>query len=519
MRVNARSARVQLIVIAAASAAFVAGLTQIMLGGMPGRLLGPDLVETLTPCAPMTADARAQHEDRRDGILPNLYSSYVAARKVELIDNTGLVLTAIRHLRTPGVTDAAFQQSVESLINDLNFGKEDGYFFLYDIPSLTPIAHPRLPGLVGKSLADNAIIQKLVRCASDGGGFQLYPWNRPSTGRDERKLGYVVPIQFEGWNPVWMLGTGLYVEDVENAREQMHVGIAHAFLSLRLFAFGVVFVVVLAVLVAHARRRQVDHEKTLRERILAAQEELRKALADELHDGSLQVLLGLKLMLENSYRLLTAAANTQPAPLHIGPRVQALEDLRHGLDRLHEVTIDIDRITKRLMPIKLIDLGLLDAIESDVREFSSATGIATTLQTSGNCDALPDRVQLAIYRVTQEAQRNVYKHAQATRVEISLVRSANDLTLTVTDDGRGFDPELARQGAGLGLRSMQSRVQSVAGALEVSSLPGRTRVSVRLPVEPMAVRRWLWRARMAASRINRLQRDDGTISNYGSDGR
>ncbi len=472
-------ARWRSLVLAALPAAAAAAMTHVFMRGVPERLLGPDISSTLTPCSEMDAEARARTETAKASAADTLYASYVAARKVELINYMDLALTSLRHLRDAGGGDAEIQRQLKGILNGLNFGKEDGYFYVYDLQTLTALVHPRVPGLVGKSLADVQIIQELGDCARRGGGFHLYAWNRPSTGRDEPKLGYVVPLRLDGWSYPWMLGTGLYVDDLQRARDEMRAGLDHALLGVRLFAFAVVFVVVLGSLAVQASRREVAREKEVRERILQAQAALRKDVAADLHDGAIQALVGIKLMLEASFRFWSQ--HRAPAPPDERER-EAVANLQSSLDRLSAAATDLDRIARRLVPVRLEELGLLRALEADAREFSLDTGIAALLRVSGDCAHLPERIELALYRVAQEALRNVHRHAQATSIELMLTRGAERVDLSVTDDGRGFDAAAAHAARGLGLRNMQSRAEAAGGCLEIRSAHGATVVNVSIPL-------------------------------------
>jgi two-component system, NarL family, sensor kinase len=470
------------LLLATLPAASALGLTHVFMSGVTERVLGPDISATLTPCGEMSAEARARTEASKAETGNTMYASYVAARKIELINYTDLALTSLRHLRDAGGDDADIQQRMKGILNGLNFGREDGYFYVYDLDTLTALVHPRLPGLVGKSLADVQAIRDLVDCARRGGGFHVYDWNRPSTARDELKLGYVVPLRLDGWSYPWMLGTGLYVDDLQRARREMHAGLERALLGVRLFAFAVVFAVVWATLSIQASRREVAREKQVRERILEAQEALRKDLAEDLHDGSIQVLVGIKLILEASCRYWTKRHEPlDAAPVRERDR-EALANLQMSLERLGTATTDLDRIAKRLVPVKLEELGLLRALESDVREFSADTGIAATLRISGDCAHLPPRLNLVVYRVGQEALRNIHRHANAKAIEVALARGAEHVELRVTDDGQGFDEADTKATRGLGLRNMRSRVESVGGRLSIHSGPGTTQVSAIIPL-------------------------------------
>lgn len=207
-------------------------------------------------------------------------------------------------------------------------------------------------------------------------------------------------------------------------------------------------------------RREVLH------RSIRAQEEERRRIARELHDETAQALTGLSLGLG---RIETAtditAARTEASRLG-REVVEAVRELR--------------RMAMRLRPSTLDDLGLIAALEQladgdpgEVRATFSHPGFDRRLDPS---------LETTIYRIAQEALTNVAKHAEAIETEIKVVEEAGEVILTVSDDGRGFNPEAA-PGRGLGLGGMRERAALVAGGLTIESRPGQgTTVRLRAPV-------------------------------------
>ena len=165
---------------------------------------------------------------------------------------------------------------------------------------------------------------------------------------------------------------------------------------------------------------------------------------------------------------------------------ETLRGIREGLVRLSE---DIHALSYRLHPALLEDLGLAEALKAECERFSRQESVpaeVTLLDLPGNLSA---DVALCLFRVTQEALRNVARHAKASRVEISLrvfsLRALNDnLQLVVHDDGIGFDPTLPRARPSLGLESMRERVFLVDGQLHIESSPGQgTTILVTVPLK------------------------------------
>ncbi len=220
------------------------------------------------------------------------------------------------------------------------------------------------------------------------------------------------------------------------------------------------------------------HEKA---RELAVAEE-RSRLARELHDSISQSLFSLVLNAE----ALAELTRRDPA------RAQALA---HRVKEIsQEALVEMRSLIFELRPAALEEKGLVTAIRNHVELFRRRQGIDVEFEASGG-EVLAKDVQLALYRVAQEALSNVAKHARATRVRVSLQVDEVAARLVVADDGVGFDPAfalnpgLADRQAHLGLTSMRERAELVGGRLQLDSGPGRgTRVVVTVPVADTASR-------------------------------
>ncbi|HYM50036.1 MAG TPA: sensor histidine kinase [Candidatus Limnocylindrales bacterium] len=190
---------------------------------------------------------------------------------------------------------------------------------------------------------------------------------------------------------------------------------------------------------------------------LRAQEEERGRLARDLHDETIQDLLVVRAALEDQVRSHDG---------HYDPAVT--ETL--------EKTIDgIRRVCRALRPSLLDDLGLVPAVEWLLSDLAGRSRIHAGLQVDGECVRLDAESELAIFRITQEALRNVEKHAQAHEVKVSVAYRSNEVRLEVFDDGRGFEPTQRPEGS-LGLTGMRERARLIGADLHVSSRPGSTRV-------------------------------------------
>ena len=204
-------------------------------------------------------------------------------------------------------------------------------------------------------------------------------------------------------------------------------------------------------------------------RLVEVQETERRALARELHDEVGQALSALLLAIGNA--AATISANDHPET-----RSQLLDTRR-----LAEKTVAVVRdMCLLLRPSMLDDLGLVPALEWQAREVSRTENIRVSVQAESALEGLSDDHKTCVYRVTQEALRNVTRHAKAKQVQIVLTESGNALHLTVKDDGIGFLPEREK---GIGLLGMEERVKRLDGTFQVlSTRGGGTTIDVDLPL-------------------------------------
>jgi two-component system sensor histidine kinase UhpB len=203
---------------------------------------------------------------------------------------------------------------------------------------------------------------------------------------------------------------------------------------------------------------------------LAAQEDERRRIAQELHDEVGQsltvVLLGLRRARDRAEELDPALAELLAS---------AQETTRDGLE-------EVRRIAQRLRPGMLEDLGLLASLSSLASHASQTAGIEVTRAFAPGLPPLDPATELVVYRVAQEALTNVVRHAQASRAELGLSRQGGSLVLRVVDDGRGMNP---RQAEGAGIQGMRERAQLVGGTLEIRDREGGG-AEVRLVVKAAA---------------------------------
>lgn len=224
------------------------------------------------------------------------------------------------------------------------------------------------------------------------------------------------------------------------------------------------------------RRKQARQEEFARQ-LIEIQETERKRLAGELHDDLGQDLLVIKSRLDTNR--LDAEAGGQRGLIRelagsVGSLIRKVREISHTL-----------------RPLQLERLGLSSCMRSKVAEVSEATGIPIETDIEDLQDRLSPTIEIGLYRILQEALNNVVKHSDASEVRVALKRHADQVILSVQDDGRGFlvkEPEETGEAMGHGLAGMAERCRLMGGRWQVRSAPGQgTLIRIEIPVREMAV--------------------------------
>ncbi|MCX6252444.1 MAG: histidine kinase [Bacteroidetes bacterium] len=214
---------------------------------------------------------------------------------------------------------------------------------------------------------------------------------------------------------------------------------------------------------------ELQKERIARLRSLFDGEEMeRQRLSRELHDGIGQLLIALKLRLES----LVYSDNPK-----IKENIQEVKEM-------FDLTIDeIRRISNNLMPAVLEAFGTRIAIRNLCNETNEHTGIIFDFVSDGNLEDMHTNIKIYIFRIAQEAINNIVKHSAASEVKINLSRVKDSVTLTINDNGKGFDVEKAATGKGNGLHNIRERVGLLHGRIEIRSANGKgTQITVHVPV-------------------------------------
>lgn len=269
-------------------------------------------------------------------------------------------------------------------------------------------------------------------------GFARSPEMRPmGAGRDlfgRRKNGSEVPIEI-GLNPVSTSQGQAFLASIIDITE---------------------------------RKEMEQQQREFKGLLINAHEEERSRLARELHDDITQRLVRLAIDM--------GAAGLTPTGLKTdGNRPTVREELVR-------LTDDVHALSYQLHPSILDYLGLVEALRTEADRFSRREAIAVDLQLDYIPSSLPPVTALGLYRITQEALFNIARHAKATQVQIALKRSTTGLSLSVRDNGIGFDAARRQLRPSLGLTGMRERANLVGGSIEIESQPGAgTIVRVQLP--------------------------------------
>jgi signal transduction histidine kinase len=211
--------------------------------------------------------------------------------------------------------------------------------------------------------------------------------------------------------------------------------------------------------------RLVEDLRASRQRLVAAQDEVRRRLERNIHDGAQQQLVALAV----KARLARRFTASDPA--------KASEMLQQIESETQTALEDLRDLARGIYPPLLADQGLVAAIEAQTRK--GGQGVEVDANGVGR---FPADVEATVYFCALEALQNVAKYAEAGRTVIHLSRTNGDLSFEVVDDGRGFDP--AGVVAGSGLQGMADRLAAVGGSLEIRSAPGRgTTVAGHVPVD------------------------------------
>lgn len=216
------------------------------------------------------------------------------------------------------------------------------------------------------------------------------------------------------------------------------------------------------------KRAEEEHQKLLEQRIrslaiIEAQENERRRISRELHDGLGQLLSAAKLNI-GMIEFMQGQSKEKASEI-----IKQIESI------ISKAIVEARRIAHDLRPTTLDDFGLLPALRILCQEFSKLTGIKVKFQVSQVLERIDSKVEIAIYRIIQESFNNISKYAEATEVSLDLYRQDNIVYVRVKDNGKGFDLDHVAKnrklGSGFGLLNMRERAELVGGKVEIVTKP------------------------------------------------
>ena len=211
------------------------------------------------------------------------------------------------------------------------------------------------------------------------------------------------------------------------------------------------------------------------ERVIKAQEEERRRVARDIHDGPAQMMANAVLQVEIVERLLSQDPSAASSELKDLKRI-----INDSLKELRRIIFD-------LRPMILDDLGLAPALRRYVDDFASKHSLPVEMKILGVETRIDPIVEVALFRIVQEALHNARKHALASRVVVTLGYGPDAVGVSIEDNGKGFDPTgLSRtweQSEKFGLSGMGERAKLFGGSLDIDTAPGEgTKVTARIPM-------------------------------------
>lgn len=223
------------------------------------------------------------------------------------------------------------------------------------------------------------------------------------------------------------------------------------------------------------RVQGIKFQAAIASQVIRAQEEERRRVARDIHDGPAQLLANMALRVE----LLERMAGRDPEQLH--------RELRGMQDAIKSSLRDLRRVIFNLRPMALDDLGLVPTLRGYLDMMREQFGLETELTVLGRERRLTPTAEIALFRIAQEAVHNAHHHSRCRRVKVRVEFGAQGVHLSVVDDGIGFDPKrlpekVVDRERGFGLLHMRERARLLQGEFRVMSEPGKgTTVSVRVP--------------------------------------
>lgn len=209
----------------------------------------------------------------------------------------------------------------------------------------------------------------------------------------------------------------------------------------------------------HVSELEKKHQLTAMQSVLKGQEQERSRLARDLHDGVGGLLSGVKLT-------LSAMKGNMFLP------EKSVQSFGKVIEQLDRSIGELRRVSHNMMPEALIKYGLREALENYCENLDVAGKLNVRLQTYGLDQRMEQDTEIILYRIVQELLNNVIKHSGAKQVLVQLIREKKRFSLTVEDNGLGFDPEDTLRSAGAGIQNIRARAAYLNGTVDIRTAPG-----------------------------------------------
>jgi two-component system, NarL family, sensor kinase len=248
--------------------------------------------------------------------------------------------------------------------------------------------------------------------------------------------------------------------------------------------YGSMALIILVILLAWAVMRNRRHKQEVKmqkvilqqqalaaQSIVVAEENERKRIASDLHDGLGQMLTAARFNLSG----ISDSINSIPEP--------DKKIFEKAVKLLDESCVEVRNVSHSIMPNALINSGLDNALK-DFIEKIKGNRLQVTLSTSGLNETSDANTEIMIYRIVQECVNNTLKHSGATKLDISLINDDDGLNLTIEDNGKGFDITKLPSKKGIGMKNIRSRTQYLKGSIDIDSRPGHgTLIAIHIPAK------------------------------------
>lgn len=273
----------------------------------------------------------------------------------------------------------------------------------------------------------------------------------------------------------------LLLSKLKILEQQKALQVKNKWLSISLISGALLLIIVVLLFTNYQNRKKLQGEKLKnieRQKALETmkasidgEENERNRIAKELHDGVGALISATSLN-------LSALARDN---VHIGSQ----ETFQSTLNMVEEIGKELRLTAHNLMPIRFATKSLSEAIVHFCKAASKGSKLRIEVLTFGDFSGLPHPVQLNLYRIIQELVNNIVKHAQAEKALVQMIFQNELLSITVEDNGKGFDPKADPQPEGIGMQSLQSRVKSMQGDLLINSSPQKgTSVYIEFDFNP-----------------------------------